>query len=113
MGTHDKDERQTRLFLTGQTLEELQAKFRTPSPALAPLWRHFLLLARQNPFWCSSYSILAFLVTGEDTYRKRARDVFIQFTATEKEAMLTWDVQFNTHTAAAPLGRLMVFYDWI
>ncbi len=102
-----------RLFLTGQTIEELRAKFRAPSPALEPLWRHFLLLARHNPFWCSSYSILAFLVTGEDVYRKLARDVFIQFTATEKAALLSWDVQLNTHTASAPVGRLMAFYDWI
>ena len=110
---HNTTQQSPRLLLTGQTLEELRAKFRNPSPALGAWWRHFLLLARQEPFWCSSYSILAFLATGEDIYRTLARDVFLQFTGTEQAALLTWDVQGNTHTAVAPLGRLMAFYDWI
>ncbi|MEI6519856.1 MAG: HEAT repeat domain-containing protein [bacterium] len=102
-----------RLLMTGQTRSEMQAKFCNPSEPLSTYWKHFLLLAQQNPFWFSSYSVLAFVVTEEDIYRQHARDLFLRFTREKDAGLLTKEVQFHTHTASAPLGRMMALYDWI
>ena len=100
------------LLLAGQTRETLRAKLRQPSEPLSTYWRHFQLLARQNPFWFSSYNVLAFVVTGEDVYRQHARDLFLRFTKGKDAGLLTKEVQYHTHTASAPMGRLMALYDW-
>ena len=105
--------REPTLLMTGQTRAALQAKLRQPAEPLATYWRHLRLLARQNPFWFSSSSVLAFVVTGEEVYRRPARDLFLRFTKTKDAGLLTKEVQFHTHTASAPLGRLMALYDWI
>ena len=101
------------LLMTGQTRTTLQAKLRQPAEPLATYWQHLQLLARQNPFWFSSYNVLAFVVTGADAYRQHARDLFLRFTHAKDAGLLTKEVQFHTHTAAAPLGRLMALYDWV
>ena len=101
------------LLMAGQNRATLQAKLRQPSEPLGTYWRHFQLLARQNPFWFSSYNVLAYVVTGEDVYRRHARDLFLRFTRSKDAGLLTKEVQFHTHTASAPLGRLMALYDWI
>jgi hypothetical protein len=105
--------RESTLLMAGQTRASLQAKLLHPAEPLATYWRHLRLLARQNPFWFSSSSVLAFVVTGEEVYRRPARDLFLRFTKTKDAALLTKEVQFHTHTASAPLGRLMALYDWI
>lgn len=99
--------------MAGQTRTALQAKLLHPSESLSTYWRHLRLLARQNPFWFSSSNVLAFVVTGEEVYRRPARDLFLRFTNTKDAGLLTKEVQFHTHTASAPLGRLMALYDWI
>lgn len=101
------------LLMTGQTRAALQAKLRQPAEPLRTYWQHLQLLARQNPFWFSSYNVLAFVVTGEDVYRQHARDLFLRFSRAKDAGLLTKEVQFHTHTAAAPLGRLMALYDWV
>jgi hypothetical protein len=103
----------TKLLMTGQTRITLQVKLRQPTEPLAIYWQHLQLLARQNPFWFSSYNSLAFVVTGEEVYRQHARDLFLRFTKNKDAGLLTKEVQYHTHTASAPLGRLMAFYDWI
>lgn len=100
------------LLLAGQTRDTLRAKLRQPSEPLGTYWRHLQLLARQNPFWFSSYNVLAFVVTGEDVYREHARDLFLRFTRAKDAGLLTKEVQYHTHTASAPFGRLMALYDW-
>ncbi len=100
------------LLLAGQTRDTLRAKLRQPSEPLGTYWRHLQLLARQNPFWFSSYNVLAFVVTGEDVYRQHARDLFLRFTRAKDVGLLTKEVQYHTHTASAPFGRLMALYDW-
>jgi hypothetical protein len=101
------------LLMAGQTRAVLQAKLRQPTEPLATYWQHLQLLARQNPFWFSSCNVLAFVVTGEEVYRRPARDLFLRFTKTKDAGLLTKEVQYHTHTASAPLGRLMALYDWI
>ncbi len=101
------------LLMTGQTLATLQAKLRHPEEPLRSYWQHFQLLGRQNPFWFSSYNVFAFLITGEDVYRRHARDLFIRFTQSKDAGLMTKEVQLHTHTASAPLGRTMALYDWI
>ena len=101
------------LLMAGQTRAALQAKLLHPTEPLATYWRHLRLLARQNPFWFSSSNVLAFVVTGEEVYRRPARDLFLRFTNTKDAGLLTKEVQFHTHTASAPLGRLLALYDWI
>ena len=101
------------LLMAGQTRAALQAKLLHPSEPLATYWRHLRLLARQNPFWFSSSNVLAFVVTGEEVYRRPARDLLLRFTNTKDAGLLTKEVQFHTHTASAPLGRLLALYDWI
>jgi len=101
------------LLMAGQNRATLQAKLRQPSEPLRTYWRHLQLLARQNPFWFSSYNVLAFIVTGEDVYRQHARDLFLRFTRNKDAGLLSKEVQFHTHTASAPLGRMMALYDWI
>lgn len=103
----------TTLLMAGQTRAALQAKLCQPTEPLRSYWQHLQLLARQNPFWFSSCNVLAFVVTGEEVYRRPARDLFLRFTNTKDAGLLTKEVQFHTHTASAPLGRLMAFYDWI
>jgi hypothetical protein len=102
-----------RLLMAGQTRAALQAKLLHPTEPLATYWRHLRLLARQNPFWFSSSNVLAFVVTSEEVYRQPARDLFLRFTNTKDAGLLTKEVQFHTHTASAPLGRLLALYDWI
>jgi hypothetical protein len=89
----------------------MQAKFCNPAEPLGTYWNHFTLLARQNPFWFSSYSVLAFVVTGEDIYRQHARELFLCFTREKDTGLLTKEVQFHTQTASAPLGRMMALYE--
>ena len=101
------------LLMAGQTRAALQAKLLHPTEPLATYWRHLRLLARQNPFWFSSSNVLAFVVTGEEVYRRPARDLFLRFTNNKDAGLLTKEVQFHTHTASAPLGRLLALYDWI
>jgi hypothetical protein len=106
--THD-----TTLLMTGQDLPTLRAKFARQDDPLRAYWKHLQLLGRRNPFWFSTYNVLAFLVTGHDSNRQAARDQFLRFTHAKDHGLLTKEVQFHTHTASAPLGRLMALYDWI
>lgn len=105
--------KQPALYLTGKTLAQLRNAYATASPEVRPMWDHVFMLGRNNPFWYSSYNVLAWLVLGDDDAKSLARRVFIDFTAQAPTALLTREVQFHTHTVAAPLGRLAILYDWI
>ncbi|MHC4886757.1 MAG: HEAT repeat domain-containing protein [Planctomycetota bacterium] len=102
------------LLLAGLTREALTAKFGAGMPPrLAVMWDHFLILARNNPYWFSPYAILAWMVTGEEPYREVAREHFLSLTREKDAGMVTNEVQNHTHTATAPLVHTLIHYDWI
>jgi len=104
----------TTLFLTSQTRKELIQKFTDgPSVQLDDMWAHFCLLARNNPFWLSTYSVLAWLVTDDESYRESAREHFLGLARNTDLGLVSDEVQTHTHTVTAPLTHTMVLYDWI
>jgi len=95
------------------SLDDLRTKLRDPFSPLAPWWQHLLTLARQDPVWYSPYTVLAAIVTGEDSYRELTRRNFMRFVELAAEGYTSNDSQFHTHVTSAPVGRWAVFYDWI
>ena len=100
-------------LLMGCSLEALRAKLTDPASPLAPWWRHFLTLARQEPKFCSPYAVLAGVVTEEPDYRAIARAALMQYVEQREEAEISNEAQYHTHVFSAPLGRWAIFYDWV
>jgi hypothetical protein len=101
------------LLATGTTVEALRQKLTHHESPLAPWWKHFLTLSRQDPEWFHEYAVLAALVTGEEQDRQNVRRLFLDFVQLKDEGDSSLDAQFHTHVTVAPLGRLAIFYDWV
>jgi hypothetical protein len=99
----------TTLLMAGQTRAALQAKLRQPMEPLRSYWQHLQLLTRQNPFWFSSCNVLAFVVIGEEVYRRHARELFLRFTKAKDAGLLTKEVQYHTLSVAKihPFDRVV------
>ena len=100
-------------LLMGCSLPALRAKLTDPASPLAPWWRHFLTLARQEPIFCSPYAVLAAVVTDEPAYRAIARAAFMRYVEQREEAESSNEAQYHTHVFSAPLGRWAIYYDWV
>ncbi len=97
----------------GCSLDELRRKLTDPHSPLAPWWQHLLTLARQDPVWYSSYTVLAAVVTDDPSDRALARRAFLRFVELKEEGDTSKDAQLHTHVTTAPLARWAAFYDWV
>ena len=91
---------------------DLRRKLQDAKGDLAKWRDHFLGLARNDSEWFGYYQPLAYIVTGDDVFRKLTREMFMRFVDGVPEAELSQEAQYHTHVTSATLGRLAALYDW-